>query len=284
MTIEINQSDVQVKKFWFIVPLKAKSVSKNWEQVCNKLEKTLSSILKQTNSSFGVIVAYNDMPILSQYITDKVKFIKVDYPALTKDSTRWQKEADKLCKQAIALREVADESIEYYMFVDADDYVSSTIVDETFSTKPATGIMLKSGIILDEKSQRAWKVSRFNDLCGTSTIFRFKKEIISQLPDEIKLDTSNEDFMPSFIGKIFSLDQHNQHEKYAKEHDLQFDEWHEPHAVYLWGYGDQTNDSGVFHLSLGKKIRHYLPAFFSKGKRWQPVRFDNRLREKFNLF
>lgn len=271
-------------KFWFIIPLMAKSASKNWQFVCCLLERTITSILRQTDHRFGVVIIHHEMPELPPFIADRVHFIQANYPSIPQNSTRLQKISDQLCKHAIGLREIATKNTKYYMFVDADDLVSSTIVENTFLSQPDAGVILRTGVILDESSFLLWKVSRFNSLCGTCAIFRFDKNLPELLPEKIEPDLSNEHFIPSFVRKIYSIDIHTHYESNAKSCGLHFDEWHEPHALYRWDHGENSNNPKAFHLNLSKKIRHHLPYFLSKGKRWQPVKLDAEMRQAFNIF
>ena len=60
----------------FIVPVKAKSKSRNWERDNELLKNTLQSICNQVNPEFKVFVIYTDMP----YFFENDKVIYVHYP------------------------------------------------------------------------------------------------------------------------------------------------------------------------------------------------------------
>jgi len=61
----------------FIVPFKAKSQSKNWEQDCLLLSNTLRSICNQLNNDYQVFVVYTDLP---ENIQENEKVILVHFP------------------------------------------------------------------------------------------------------------------------------------------------------------------------------------------------------------
>lgn len=265
----------------FIVPLKSKEVSKDWNLTCYLLEKTLCSILRQKDARFNILVVCHDIPDLPLNIKRYVKFIHVTYPSPNILSTRGQRGTDKLCKQAIGLKSLIGSDFTHYMFVDADDIVSNDISSLAFSDFDSHIQVLKNGYVFDEKSRDLWHVKGFSRMCGTCAVFRHDRELLCYMPSEIKIDDIFDD--PRFFYKIriYSLGRHNDWERKAHEFGKTISYVREPYSIYRWNYGDQTRSS--FRISTSKNIRKHLPLVFSSGKRWQPVKMTSSIRQRFGI-
>lgn len=267
----------------FIIALKAKAVSKDWDQTSYLLERTLWSILRQRDARFKIIVACHDLPKISRNIRSNVHFLEVDFPNPEEYSSINQRRIDRICKQAAGLRLIAQNRISHYMFVDADDVISCNTAHLAFSNQFNAVKILKMGYIIDETTKQLWLVDRFSSLCGTCGIFPFDDRLFAQIERDITVCDLRKNPEVIYEKNLYSLMNHTRWAKAAEQSGLPVAHISVPHAIYRWNHGDQTNDPKVFRLSIGKSIRRHLPPVFSRGKRWKPVQINNAIRQEFCL-
>ena len=72
----------------FIIALKSKKVSNNWETVSKLFETSLRSAYQQIDSDFKIIVVCHEMPQLQYSYNNRVEFINVDFPPPSKIETK----------------------------------------------------------------------------------------------------------------------------------------------------------------------------------------------------
>ena len=68
---------------YFVIPLRSKAASHNWEGVTRNFNRTLESCYNQTNPDFRIFVACHDIPTLDQEYDDRVTFLPVTIPTPT---------------------------------------------------------------------------------------------------------------------------------------------------------------------------------------------------------
>jgi len=268
----------------FIVPIKARSTTKQWDFTCYLLEKTLFSILRQTDSRFAVVVVGHDRPDLPYSIASNICFLEANYPSLGLGSSRQERDVDKVCKQLIGLRLLLNENFSHYMFIDADDTISRNTTVLAFSENPQAVKIMKKGYVFDEKTKQFWLVDRFSSLCGTCAIFPVDKKFVDRISSNDLVSEIRKDRSTIHKNGLYSLMSHTNWANAAEQAGLRVSQVRVPHVVYRWNYGDQTNHPNVFRLSLSKHIRRHLPPVFSRGKRWQPVQVDSSMRQEFGIF
>ena len=126
----------------FIIPLKSKQVSKNWDLVCKLFERTLRSVCNQTSSNFKVIVVCHELPDIS-FTHSHVTYLQVDFDIPNGDY--WNKEKDKMRKMLVGMN-IAQEYIQsHIMFVDADDCISKNLAQFVIENSSYNGWFVNSG-------------------------------------------------------------------------------------------------------------------------------------------
>ncbi len=266
----------------FIIPLKAKAISKDWDLTCYLLEKTICSILRQEDNRFEIRLVCHDIPDLPVNIKSHIIFLEANYPPLTMSSTRAERGTDKLCKHAIGLKSLADLKFSHYMFVDADDLIANDLSYLAFSDYESHIQVFEIGYVFDEKSKYLWRVNGFSHMCGTCAIFRHDHDLMRQIPSEIDINSVFENPRIFYQKGIYSLGRHNDWERKAADFGKNVSHIAEPYTLYRWDYGDQTRSS--FQISTSKSIRKHLPQSFSSGKRWQPEKITGAIRQRFSIF
>lgn len=66
---------------YFVIPLRSKAASKNWESVTRNFNRTLESCYHQTSNEFKIFVACHEIPTLDEKYDGRVSFIQVNIPA-----------------------------------------------------------------------------------------------------------------------------------------------------------------------------------------------------------
>lgn len=61
----------------FVIPFRARNKSKNWNLDVQLLQRTIRSLLAQTDARLRVVLVYSDMPDI--YINDS-RFVAVSFP------------------------------------------------------------------------------------------------------------------------------------------------------------------------------------------------------------
>lgn len=162
----------------FIVPLKSKLVSKDWDLVCKLLNRCLNSICNQTNSNFMVLVSCHEIPDTNYNNDSRIKFLQVDFPPpnLKKTSEDYSlKEADKGKKILFATEYSKNLHVNYVMTVDADDCISNKISEFVNKKGRDTlpGWYINKGYLYPEGKKYAYlNLKNFHTICGSCVIIK----------------------------------------------------------------------------------------------------------------
>jgi hypothetical protein len=168
----------------FVIPLKSQKISSNWNQVSNILERTLRSIYNQSSDEYRVLVVCNEIPELKQIHAkgdSKTEFFQVDYGDLP--TTIREKDSDKSRKIWAGINVlILDENISHIMILDADDLVSSSLVEFVCSHKSSNGWFMNSGFEYPEGKKIVYYRSYgIHYRTGSSHIIR--KDILKRYAD-----------------------------------------------------------------------------------------------------
>lgn len=163
----------------FVVPVKSKVVTSDWNRFSQLLERTLKSICNQKDSNFKVVVVCHEIPEIT-FSHKNLHYVPVDFePPNSNDfesskSFYKAKEMDKGKKILLGVKYASKEfKTDYIMTVDSDDFVSekiSTFVNNGRGNIP--GWYVKNGYIHGGGKKFLVKTSKFNYLCGSSIIVK----------------------------------------------------------------------------------------------------------------
>ena len=108
-----------------ITCLRARVVTRNWDYHVWLLQRTLDSMLAQTNKDFLITVVCHEIPDVPHVSYPAVRFVSVSFPppACNNDDMC----ADKALKLSAGARLAISAGCNYIMFNDADDLVSRRI-------------------------------------------------------------------------------------------------------------------------------------------------------------
>lgn len=163
----------------FIVPVKSKVVSNDWELFVKLVERTLRSLTNQDSENYRVIVVCHEKPEFD-YTHDKIEFVRADFeppkldPDGTRDENREKKEVDKSRKIKTGVEHAAKYHPNYLMVVDSDDLISNKIVSYVAAQdQNSPGWFINKGYNYKEGANYVFYKNRtFNHLCGSSIIVR----------------------------------------------------------------------------------------------------------------
>ena len=179
----------------FIVPIKPKRFSKNWDKENRLLERTLGSIHNQTNPHFKIYIVYTDKPEIAfesdkiVYIHFKLPFVSTefitDYETAVKrwmpDATYAAKMFDKGRKITLACHQAVADGCAYIMAVDSDDLISNRIAAvANTAAKDHPGWVIRNGYIYLENKKILLHKKNINALNGSTNIV---KSSLVPLPD-----------------------------------------------------------------------------------------------------
>lgn len=188
----------------FLIPLRHPKSSKNWHNVCLRLEETLKSIdacLAQGNCS-AILIANRGAELPA--IPDGVRVLRVDLPppetSVFKgegdDQSRrravWLDKGSKIAAGAIEARKTG---ATYVMSVDADDLVSSALPAVVSAGFGQPGWYVNQGWLLPVGSRIGLLLDDFHNWCGTYAIVR-----LDLLPLADSVEAMDPEIIRSWFG------------------------------------------------------------------------------------
>jgi GT2 family glycosyltransferase len=171
----------------FGIPLMGKAVAGDWARVVRQLEATIGSIYAQTDAHFRIIVAGTDPPPLAVRTDERCEFIAV--PQLPQMG-RWAGVMDGVRKRHRVAERLRELGGGYLMLTDADDLISTRLVEFVRRDRHPNGYLVGQGYMFDAGRgllapfpfPGAPPEQRFDQECGTSAMLFLTPEELP--PDE----------------------------------------------------------------------------------------------------
>lgn len=255
----------------FIIPVKSARVSSDWEFFSKLVDRTVKSVLNQTDKDFKIIMVCHEVPAIENL--DKIDVIPVNIalPQLIDGDVNHnnaQKENDKTSKIKVGFEHAKQYNPDFVMVVDSDDCISSKIAGFANASKDhSPGWFVSKGYNYKEGSKIIFKKNRtFNFMCGTCVIIK---------PDY---------FMDMIIPDPWV---HYAHEKTIMNDGKELKALPFPAAIYSIANGENHFMSSGATVDMMKKyffnVKRYLKLFDKLTKyRVKPV--SRRLRSEFGLW
>jgi len=177
----------------FVIPLRARRVSTDFDKVSAQLNATLRSARRAVDPLHGrVLVVGHDHPEID-LSNLHAEFMQVDFDPprrLPKDSTDrdalTELRVDKGRKLLAGLASLQPWPQDYFMCLDADDLVSSRVLDCLLRQRPAHGFYFENGFMFNlNHPGRIFLRRQFYKECGSSFVLR-----VGSAPFPEKLDLS----------------------------------------------------------------------------------------------
>ena len=162
--------------FTFGIPLLPKSAARNWPLVQALLGLTLTSLCAQTDRDVRIVIAGHDRPDVASSL--EVDFLQAEWIA---EPVRGDN-IDSGRKKSLISADVTARGGGLLMFVDADDWIDTRLVEKARATiePDHIGGIITSGQATDIQSLRTISLphaalfdAAFHRLCGSSVVARY---------------------------------------------------------------------------------------------------------------
>ena len=173
----------------FVVPIKSKAVSKDWDYELKLLERTARSICNQTNAQFKLIIVYNEKPEIN-FNHENIVYVNYPYPFVTADKIEdfdsyvqkyynreyAEKMLDKGKKISYGCKIAKEYNCSYLMAVDSDDLVSNKLAEYVngHAGSDTAGWRVRKGFIYEEGSFYVTKSKQIYGINGSTHIISSK--------------------------------------------------------------------------------------------------------------
>jgi len=259
--------------FVFAIPLIGSHLTDNFDLVCLLLSKTLQSCLRQTDGNFKILIACNEIPRTDTVPQDS----RIDYLVLDridKSELAIEPRKDVSVKRYTLMKAAVDIHARHYFQLDADDLVSSRLVERVRGAGDENGCIIEQGYLLDSRTNQLYLLPSptfpnlsFDGLCGSSIVVSLRPGV----GEEIKINNMQ------FLTRVWELGHDSARDLFQSEgrpaHVLDF-----PAAIY------RLNHGGNLYMILNRDERQSFIDYFTSL--CKPIEDDllQSIREEFFFF
>ena len=167
-------------KLGIVVPLRARSTTSSWDKVCSNLERTIRSIINQSDADFVATVVGHDRPDFeprdahtSREQIPFVQFTDFPAPADTGDAATLYMDYEfdrcrKILRGMMTLKRNSE--VTHWYALDADDLIHPSFVSVSKRHANADAVIIDHGYSYFENFGVIHKVNEFSAHCGSCTI------------------------------------------------------------------------------------------------------------------
>jgi hypothetical protein len=171
----------------FVIPIRAKEKSRNWVRDVELLERTVKSVLNQTDPDLRLVVVCSDIPDISVQ-DSRLRFLQYPFPFLQcheisdyetygsrhYDPPMAEGVMDQGRKISFGCMELIREHCDYIMPVDHDDLVSNRLTSFVHSVPKESnpGWYVDKGYIHKESRNYVIRRNAMNEINGSTHIIR----------------------------------------------------------------------------------------------------------------
>ncbi|WP_020408134.1 glycosyltransferase family A protein [Hahella ganghwensis] len=256
-------------KLGIVIPLKAKSISRNWQITCQALHRTIQSIIQQSVDNYDVVIVGHDCPdFLKDHTIPRIKFISVSTPVPDRSAPGFTHQdliLDKNIKIVTGIAALKSGNIDFWYQLDSDDLLHRDFVKTIGTLDGYAGAIIDGGYIVYDSCNRAIETKSMSQYCGSTSILadryltvpiNITKETIGQIPWARYPHMAMQRFFKEEIK-----------EPYLQVNDNMIS--------YMLASGDNISDR--WRDSPIKALKAYLKPYI-KGRR-----LNNSLREQFGM-
>ena len=153
----------------FLVPLRSRVNTNDWSLVSNLCRLTLQSLHAQSSNGSQTLLICHELPEGENALPDSVEVVKADFPPPSQSAFACR-DNDKWRKLQLGLSLLAADPSEFFMFVDADDWVHRNLSEHLQRTRPNNGAAITKGYLYEVGS--GWVRRNNQHWCGTSFAIR----------------------------------------------------------------------------------------------------------------
>lgn len=158
----------------FIIPFASRKVKSHWTVACGHLRQTLRSIQNSSSGNYRVIVAGHEPPEFDVSFDSRFHFLSLNHPTPSDHNYPPAFVLDKLTKVAAAWNYANPTwNPKYVMKLDADDLVSSKLVEWLDNADEEAGYLIRHGWVWRSgSSYLLQRTEYFDRTCGSCLIIR----------------------------------------------------------------------------------------------------------------
>lgn len=171
----------------FVVPVKPKSVSRDWAYDTLLLERTAKSICAQRDQAFRLVIIYNDFPEIN-FKHPNISFVQYPFPKVRVQDIEdleyvlkyyseeyAEKMMDKGKKIHYGCKIAGEAGCTYMMGIDSDDLISNNIAAfvNKYAGSNKAGWRITKGFIYEEGSRILIKQYNIQNMNGGTHIIRY---------------------------------------------------------------------------------------------------------------
>jgi hypothetical protein len=158
----------------FLIAFASREIKSKWEIACAHLQQTLKSIQNSTNGSFRVVVAGHETPDFDIRFDSRFYFLPVKHPIPSRENYPVSLKLDRLTKIAAAWDYAKSTcNPRYVMKLDADDFITSRLVDWLDNAGGEGGYLIKHGWFWRSGARYLIQRTEYLDrVCGSCLIIR----------------------------------------------------------------------------------------------------------------
>jgi hypothetical protein len=157
----------------FLIPFASRSVKPKWEIACAHLQQTLKSIQNSSHGNYVAVVAGHESPDFDVQFDSRFHFVSVNDFVRSHENYHVSLVRDKLTKIAAAWDYAKSQSNpRYVMKLDADDFISSKLVDWLENAGGEAGYLIKYGWVWRSGSRLIERTEYLDRVCGSCLIIR----------------------------------------------------------------------------------------------------------------
>jgi len=158
----------------FLIPFASRRLKSKWEIACAHLRQTLKSIQNSTSGNYRVVVAGHEAPDFDVGFDSRFYFLPLNHPFPDHVNLHTALRLDKLTKIAAAWEYAKPTwNPKYVMKLDADDFISSKLVDWLDNANDEAGYLIKYGWLWRGESRYVIQRTEYLDrVCGSCLIIR----------------------------------------------------------------------------------------------------------------
>lgn len=158
----------------FLIPFASRCTKSNWQVACAHLRQTLQSVQNSRNRNYCVVVAGHEAPDFDLEVDSRFHFLSVDQPPPARQDYPVSLKLDRLSKIAAAWNYTKSICTpRYVMKLDADDFISSKLVDWLKTAGGEAGYLIKHGWFWRSGARYViQRTENLDRLCGSCLIVR----------------------------------------------------------------------------------------------------------------
>ena len=274
LTAPILPQATQPQTLCFGIPLKARSVAQNWDWTVRDFNRTLASIYNQSNPNFQILVGCHEIPELLIPTDHRLEFIQASSPAPDLSNDPRSIYSDKLQKFTYLGERFRQRGGGWFMVLDADDLISSRLVEFVLRNPHPNGFIARQGYILDQQAGLMAIIPNpnifghhFDQITGSCAVIRFGQE---------DFGTTEQDYRQSRFGRYVAFANHVELWDMSVQTGRPLSPFPFPACVYVVNTGE--NYSFIHGSSRKWRNEELIPAL-----RRKPLPIDEKLLNEFAL-